>query len=482
MEWTAKTLAEAVQGTLYGDVNARTAGCVLDSRQVQQGNLFIAFSGAQTDGHAYLQGAWDQGAAVVIGEKAGVEKYVHTDHIPEGKALIVVDNSLQSMQNLAKSRVHKLGVKVVGITGSNGKTTTKDMTAAVLSRKYKVYASQGNHNNELGLPLTILNAPEDTEILILEMGMRGLGQIKALCEIAPPHVAVITNIGTTHMELLGTQENIARAKWELVEALPRDSYAVLNAEDLWSVKKSREVYHPVRFYGMEGKYALPDVQGMGEKAAGVLGTEFTVTWGAEKATTVLPLPGRHNVLDALAALTVGTLFHVSLAEGCESLKELQLTKMRLELLTGLEGSTLISDVYNANPVSMQASLRILKERGSGHYTVAVLGDMYELGDLAVEGHRQVGRAAAQLKMDALITVGPLAEEIGTGALEKGFDRERLMACTTTQAASELVRNLLREHQGAWVLLKGSRGMKMEEITADLLDSLPNKQEKEGILR
>lgn len=467
MAWTAKEVAKAVGGKLYGAETAKVSGCTVDSRTVGAGNLFFAFAGAQADGHAYLQAAWEKGATVAVGVAGEAEKWVGSGQIPPGKALITVGDSLVAIQRCARARLQGIGAKVVSVTGSNGKTTTKDMVAAVLSRRYRVYASKGNHNNELGLPLTILNAPDDTEIMVLEMGMRGKGQIKGLCEIAPPRVGVITNIGTTHMELLGCRENIARAKWELIEALPEDGCAVLNGEDEWSVKKSGEARCPVRFYGLEGKYRTPDVQGYGLNPVGAMGTEFTVQWRGERATGVLPLPGKHNVLDALAALTVGTVFSIPLREGWRGLAALELSAMRLEVHSGVEKSTLISDVYNANPVSMQASLRVLKDRGGSFYTIAVLGDMYELGDLAEEGHRQVGRTVSELRINALVTVGPLAREIGRGALEAGYAPERIFTCSDPKEGAKQVRELLAAHPEAWVLIKGSRGMKMEGVTAAL---------------
>jgi UDP-N-acetylmuramoyl-tripeptide--D-alanyl-D-alanine ligase len=411
---------------------------------------------------------------VVIAEKGKIQSRSAL-RVPQGKSLIQVDSSLQAMQQLAKEWRRELGVKVVGITGSNGKTTTKDMVAAVLGQKYQVYKNKENQNNELGLPMTILNAPEGTEILILEMGMRGLGQIKSLCEIAEPDTGIITNIGTTHMELLGSQENIAQAKWELIEALPEDGVAILNAEDLWSVEKSKTNSHPAWFYGLKGTYHKPDLRGDHLVQEGTLGTRFEVVretiapqfCGDVRAFADLPLPGEHNVLDALAALTAGTLYEISLTDGCKGLGEMELSRMRLELHPGLYGSTLISDVYNANPTSMQASLKVLSERG-GTSTLAILGEMYELGEASAEGHYAVGRTAAELGITELITVGPLADEIARGAREQGMADEAIHPCKTRDEAVERAKTVLaRLEQGVWVLIKASRGMKMEEVTKEL---------------
>ncbi|WP_068966362.1 UDP-N-acetylmuramoyl-tripeptide--D-alanyl-D-alanine ligase, partial [Desulfosporosinus sp. BG] len=357
-KWTVDAVAQIAQGTLIGNSDLEVQGCIIDSRQARGGEIFFALPGEQVDGHDYIEAAWKNGAVLVVADDARFQRSEKTPRTPEGKALLLVKSVFMAFQELAKAWRLELGAKVVGVTGSNGKTTTKDMIAAVLSRRFRVYRNKENHNNELGLPLTVLNAPLDTEILVLEMGMRGLGEIKALCDIAQPDIGVITNIGTTHLELLLTQERIAQAKWELIEALPMDGIAILNSEDLLSVEKAKNDLHPTLFYGLEGAFAQPHLVGTQLRPWGALGTSFDVCFHDEKTTANLPLPGKHNVLDALAALAVGTAFDVPLAEGCGGLGELELSKMRLEIRSGVFETTLINDVYNANPVSMQASLKV----------------------------------------------------------------------------------------------------------------------------
>lgn len=463
--WRSKDVAVLINGVLVGDPDVPAAGCLLDSRKAKGGGIFFALLGEKVDGHDFIVPAWQNGADVAVADKARLTSIFN---VPPGKALILVDSVSQALHELARAWREAIGAKVVGITGSNGKTTTKDMVAAVLSRRYKVYKNQENHNNELGLPLTVLNAPPDTEILVLEMGMRGLGEIRVLTEIARPDTGVITNIGTTHLELLGSEENIARAKWELIAALPPAGWAILNAEDRQSVGKAKTDPHPVRFYGLNGAWTKAEVAGEALTAEGALGTAFTVVWGREKARIRLPLPGEHNVLDALAALAVGTVYGISLAEGGLGLERLELSRMRLEVLPGLWGSTLISDVYNANPVSMQASLRILKERAGGHPTVAILGEMYELGVASEPGHRSVGRVVAELGLNRLITVGALAEDIARGARAAGLGQEKIEVCATREEAVDKAGRVLQDlPPGAWVLVKGSRGMKMERVSAAL---------------
>lgn len=508
--WDSRQVAHLIDGELMGDPEIQTLGCIIDSRQAQGGEIFFALSGEQVDGHDFIEAAWNKGAAVVIAEREKLS-FRKAVQVPHGKALIQVRSSFRAMQILAQAWRCELGAKVVGITGSNGKTTTKDMVAAVLAQRHRVHKNKENQNNELGLPMTILNAPLGTEILILEMGMRGLGQIKALCDIAKPNVGVITNIGTTHMELLGSEENIARAKWELIEALPTEGIAVLNAEDYWSTKQATADPHIQHFYGLQGTYHEPNLRGVNLKPVGTLGTQFEVveiqpkvlkqgdrhlasemqvnnqdrvdemksageavqdlaqTTVSEKAnvTVDLPLPGEHNVLDALAALSVGVHFGVPLSEGCKGLAEMELSRMRLELHPGIYSSRLISDVYNANPTSMQASLKVLSERG-GASTLAILGEMYELGEASESGHYAVGQAVAELGITELITVGKLAEEIARGASEKGMLAPVIHSCKDREEAIGKARGILSHlDRGTWVLIKASRGMRMEEITKSL---------------
>ncbi|HHY25435.1 MAG TPA: UDP-N-acetylmuramoyl-tripeptide--D-alanyl-D-alanine ligase [Desulfitobacterium dehalogenans] len=484
--WDSQRIADLLQGELLGDSRVKARGCAIDSREVKEGNIFFALLGEKVDGHDYIEGAWDKGASVVIGEKERLQLRQEV-RIPEGKALIQVGSGLTAMQTLAQAWRKELGAKVIAITGSNGKTTTKDMVAAVLGEKYCVYKNLENQNNELGLPITILNATENTEVLILEMGMRGLGQIAFLCDIAHPDIGVITNIGTTHMELLGTQENIARAKWELIEALPETGKAVLNGEDEWSVKLAKQDSHQTFFYGLEGKFHKPDLRGTDLTPFGTLGTRFQAELeknsfssesplssgkAVEKLDTLpvtvhLPLPGEHNVLDALSALSVGVLLNVPLYEGCQGLAAMELSRMRLELHPGIGNSTLISDVYNANPTSMKASLEVLRERG-GASTLAILGEMYELGEASREGHYEVGQAVADLGISELITVGMLAEEIARGAQEKGLSLQRIHSFPDREGAIKKALEILAGlNQGTWVLIKASRGMKMEEVTRAL---------------
>jgi len=342
------------------------------------------------------------------------------------------------------------------------------MVTIVLAQKYRVHSNKENFNNEIGLPLTILNSPHKTEIMVLEMGMRGLGQIKELCGICKPSLGVITNIGTTHMELLGSHENIARAKWELIDSLGENGVAVLNSEDLLSIQLANSTAINKIFYGTTGRYVKPDVEGSNLQISGELGTTFEVCFQGNKEAVELPLPGEHNVLDALAALSVGIHYGISLKSGAQALKDLKLSKMRLNIFEGILGSIIIDDVYNANPDSMKASLNVLAQRGE-QQSVAVLGEMYELGELSISGHREVGETVAHLGIDTLVTVGEMAEGIAQGARDAGLSEQRIHICSNcTQAVQEVMTILQRKGAKTWVLIKGSRGMKMEQITQKLV--------------
>lgn len=465
--WKSKIIARILEGDLFGSDSASFGGCTLDSRQVVDGNLFVAIQGEKVDGHSFIAQAYEAGAAIVIGERTSL-KETDLTIVPPGKALITVGNSLEALQSLAKAWCSELGPIVVGITGSSGKTTTKDMVATVLTQKYKVHCNKENFNNEIGLPLTILNSPEQTEIMVLEMGMRGSGQIKELCDICKPTLGVITNIGTTHMELLGSQENIAQAKWELIESLGDTGTAVLNAEDYYSVQLANSITLKKIYYGTTGRYYDPDVRGSDLQVSGKIGTTFEVDFQGSKETVDLPLPGEHNVLDALAALSVGSHFNIPLSQGAQALEGLKLSKMRLDIFEGIQESIIIDDAYNANPESMKASLSVLAQRG-GEKSVAVLGEMYELGDLSFSGHREVGNAVANLGINRLVTVGKMAEGIAQGAKDAGLSERDIYVCSDCEQAVYEVKGII-QRMGAetWVLIKGSRGMRMENITKKLV--------------
>ncbi|KNZ70475.1 UDP-N-acetylmuramoylalanyl-D-glutamyl-2, 6-diaminopimelate/D-alanyl-D-alanyl ligase [Thermincola ferriacetica] len=420
-----------------------------DSRQIVPGSLFVALKGERFDAHEFLEQALQLGAHGVIVSRMQQD-------LPDGDILLV-DNTLTALQQLARYNRKKFSGPVVAVTGSNGKTTTKDMISALLETKYRVLKTLGNFNNEIGLPLTLLGLDESHGAVVVEMGMRGLGEIDFLARIACPTAGVITNIGETHLERLGTVENIARAKTELLPHIPVGGYAVLNGDDPWQRKYAHLTRAKVIFYGMDHSnhvYADNIKCNMGA------GASFTVIRDKIAKVFHLPVPGRHNIYNALAAITVGLQEGLSWEMCMEGLHNVVLSGMRLQIID-CNGLKIINDTYNANPASSKAAVRILAEMPCAGKKVAVLGDMYELGQRTVQGHREVGETVQNLKIDILVTVGELALHIAEAAKAAGMDRKNIYVSRNNNEALEILNNILKA--GDLVLVKGSRGMKMEKI-------------------
>lgn len=434
---------------------------VTDSRAVRPGDLFVAIPGARVDGHRFVVEAFRRGAVAAL-----VSRPVETDAgagAAEAGAVILADDTVLALGRLGAWRRDRFAGTVVAVTGSVGKTTTKEMVAAVLGTRLKALKSPGNYNTDVGLPLTLLDLSPAHQAVALEMGMRGPGEIRYLARLARPQVGVVTLIGETHVELLGSVENIARAKGELVEELPPDGVAILNADDPWQRGMAADTRARVVWYGLgEGaQVTAADIEPRG--AAGVSFTLRAPGLAEGEAAVRLPLPGRHHVADALAAAAVGLVLGLTLEEVRRGLERVEPAAMR-SLILPLGGFTVIDDTYNASPASMKAALASLREVATGR-RVAVLGDMLELGGHAGAGHREVGRAVAAAEVDVLVTVGERAREIGAGATEAGLPGGHAHHCDGTGEAVERLRGLL--HPGDTVLVKGSRGMRMEEVVQAL---------------
>lgn len=455
-------VAKYVGGKVYGDPTVTVGGLQIDSRKLVKGDLFIALKGEKTDGHRYVLAALATAQAALV-ETGWAEN--NRQAVPVGRALIAVADPLAGLQRLAAAYRGRFDLTVVGVTGSTGKTTTKDMIAAVLGERMPVHKTQANFNNELGLPLTLLGLNVSHQAAVVEMGMRGRGEIQFLCSLAKPTIGVITNIGKTHLELLGSQENIASAKGELLQALPEDGTAILNSGDPWCRKLGQKLTCKVLYYGIDDPEA--DVTASGIEAWGELGTRFLARFQGRQIPVSLALPGRHNVTNALAAIAVGLACGLDLAACARGLEKLQMTAMRLQLLQGPRQTRIINDAYNANPASTRAGLSVLAERAGNAPKVAVLGSMFELGQAEVEEHQKVGEYAANLgDLAYLVTVGDLGRQIAGGAAGAGMDPGRIASFATTDEAIVFLTDHLP--LGAWVLVKGSRGMKMEQIVEALL--------------
>jgi UDP-N-acetylmuramoyl-tripeptide--D-alanyl-D-alanine ligase len=481
-EYPSLTLSEVLSGLTghtpkIGKVtNTPISQVIIDSRQALPGAMFVALPGKRADGHAYVADAFQRGAIVALihhpvpGNWAVIDttgefplpQYLDAVPLP---VCIKVTNTLSALQRLATYWRGKFSVRVVGITGSVGKTTTKELTWAVLRRRFSTLKNPGNLNNEIGLPLTLLQLRSTHERVVLEMGMYNLGEITQLCTIARPHIGVVTNVGPTHLERLGSIERIAEAKSELIQALTPGGVAVLNYDDPFVRAMSGKAREGVRifYYGL--------TQGADLWASDVLsegweGIRFVLHYGREVIHVKVPLLGRHSVHTALCATAVG------LIEGMhweEILPGLQNSGVQLRLVSvpGINGSIILDDTYNASPVSTIAALNLLDDLVTSGRKIAVLGDMAELGDFTEPGHRKVG-CRVVTTASLLITVGKFARLIAEEARACGMPAQAILPVQTNQEAIAYLRQIVQP--GDIILVKGSRSMAMEEIVAALQEA------------
>lgn len=429
-------------------------GISTDTRSIFAGNLFVALVGERFDGNEFAAQAVAKGATGLIVSK--------TVTVPDHVTVIQVQDTLAALQALARFHRQRYHIPVIAVTGSNGKTTTKDMIAAVLASRFKVLKTEANFNNEIGLPLTLLKLDASHEVAVVEMGMRAIGEIRALTEIALPTVGVVTNVGETHMEILGSMENIATAKAELVEAIAQDDVVILNGDDSRVQDMQYKSQGRVVFYGLKPG-AFVRAENITTAANGEMLTSFDCCSARGSFSVALPAIGIHNVYNALAAITVGWELGLKPSEIKKGIGSFVPSAMRLELRKYGQ-YTVINDVYNASPLSMAAALTTLANMSKGR-KIAVLGDMLELGDASVEAHRRVGRQAAEQGVDIIITVGELAKQIAVAAHEQGVASAQ--SFTEHKAAIEALRKVVKP--GDYILLKGSRGMKMETMLETFQD-------------
>ncbi|MFF4228301.1 UDP-N-acetylmuramoyl-tripeptide--D-alanyl-D-alanine ligase [Streptomyces sp. NPDC001820] len=437
------------------DPAARVTGpVVIDSRAVRPGSLFAAFAGERVDGHDYAERAVAAGAAAVLAT------------CPVGVPAIVVPDVTAALGALARFVVERLGTTAIALTGSSGKTSTKDLLAQVLQRKGPTVYPAGNLNNEIGLPLTALRAAEDTEHLVLEMGARYIGDIRYLTGLVPPKVGLVLNVGTAHIGEFGGREQIAEAKGEIVECLPKDGVAVLNADDpLVRAMASRTKARVVLF----GEAADADVRAENVRLTQLGQPAFTLQTPTGCSDVTMRLYGEHHVSNALAAAAVAHELGMSVDEIALALSEADtLSRWRMEVTERPDGVTIVNDAYNANPESMRAALRALAAMGKGRRTWAVLGQMAELGDEALAEHDAVGRLAVRLNVSKLVAVGGReASWLQLGAYNEGSWGEESVHVSDAQAAVDLLRSELRP--GDVVLVKASRSVGLERVAQALLE-------------
>lgn len=437
----------------------RIKGVSKDSRTIQPGQLYIPLIGENFDGHEFVADAFARGAAASLWQK-------DHQHPPSGVPLIYVDDVLLALQQLAHVYRKQLSARIIGITGSNGKTTTKDLVASVLETAYKTQKTQGNLNNHIGLPLTLLSLEEDTEIAVLEMGMSGRGEIDLLSRLAEPDAVIITMIGDAHLLQLGSREGIARAKMEILSGLRTDGWFIYDGDEpliqhvLSEIKLSESV-KSIRF----GQKKYNDYY-TGHIRFGEEGTFFTCN-DRPDPWYYIPLLGRHNVKNALTAIAVAEALGVPEEKIVEGLSTAQMSGMRVEKLVAPGGYTILNDAYNASPASMSAALELLHELHGYKRKLVVLGDMLELGDQEQEYHREIGRKLNPAQIYEVYATGPLGRLYAEEA-SKRFSADRVHWHEHNADLAVLL--TARVQPGDVVLVKGSRGMKLEQIVQALMNS------------
>lgn len=443
------TIANWVNGEFSrGSAVTEADAVCTDSRALKPGAIFVALRGEKFDGHDFIRQAAESGAAGAVVEEA-------PEGLPAGFAVIKVADTLVALQRMAAAYRRALPMMVINITGSNGKTSTKDFTAAVLGRRRRVAKTEGNLNNHIGLPLTILRATAMDEFGVFEIGMNHPGEIAPLARISRPDAGVITNIGVAHIEHMGSRAAIAKEKGMLAEAVGPEGFVVLPVDDDFTESIAARTRAKVVRAGLE----TGDVYATSIRSD-ASGSRFTVHAGGNAAEGRIEAPGRHMVHNAMLAVAVALEFGIPLEECMEGLRTARLTKGRLERKM-VRGISILDDSYNANPDSMVAALQTLGELPGRR--IAVLGQMNELGAESGPGHRRVGEAAAREKIDYVITVGGIAAGIAAAAREHGVTH--VFSQETTAEAAALLRSMARK--GDTVLIKGSRSVRMETIVEEL---------------
>ncbi len=434
-----------------GDASATFTNPAIDSRSVQPGDLFFALHGEHRDGHDFVADAVSRGAAGAV-----VERPIE---VADGASIFHTSDSLEALHRIAARQRARSTARVIGVTGSVGKTTCKEVVASVLGQRYEVLKSEANYNTDIGIALTLMQLTPEHERAVLELAMYGRGEIALTAKIAAPSVGIVTNIGPVHLERVGWMGGIVEAKAELVEALPADGLAVLNGDDALTATLAGRTRARSVLFGMSEQC---DVRGRDVQSHGLDGISFRIEAGTGSIDVSCPLPGKHHVYPALAAAAVGLDDGISLAEIAAALSEVRL-EQRLNVIPGPNSSTIIDDSYNASPAAMLAALDLLGELDGRR--IAVLGDMRELGAAETEGHRSVGHRAAE-RCDVLFVVGDSAEITASAAREAGHADVRTLSAGDRGA--EELRSELRE--GDYALIKASRALELEKLVKALVAS------------
>ncbi|PDY46033.1 UDP-N-acetylmuramoyl-tripeptide--D-alanyl-D-alanine ligase [Bacillus pseudomycoides] len=452
MKRTLKQVEQMVMGAGLAEkyVNETVQGVSIDTRKITTGNLYIPIQGDRFDGHSFVEKAIENGAVATLWKK-------NVQNPPVNIPVIFVEDTLEALQTLAKSYRDQLDVKVIGVTGSNGKTSTKDIVTSLLATKFKVQKTEGNFNNHIGLPLTILSLEENTEMAVLEMGMSGRGEIEFLSKLARPNAAIITNIGEAHLMDLGSRDAIAEAKLEIVTGLQDGGVFVYNGDEPLltnRVPSMNLAAETITFGDARANNYYPT-----SVTLQATGTYFKMNQD-ENVAFYLPVLGKHNVYNTLASMAIAKYFGVTWEEMKQGLVTLQMTGMRMEIVKTENGLTIINDAYNASPTAMEAAFHLMNGLDGFSKKIVVLGDMLELGNQEVQFHYEVGKLIDPARISYVFTYGRLGAQIAEGA-KINFPNERVKAYDNKE---ELVKNLQAVVDVKdVVLVKASRGMKLEEV-------------------
>ncbi len=440
-------VAKVTAADTNSDAEIFFEGVSTDSRKIKHGELFVALKGENCNGESFAKDALNKGGAAVMVSKTA-------KRIPDG-IVLKVDDTLTAYRQIAGAWRNRFDIPIVAVTGSNGKTTTKDLTAAALNGLGHVQKTSGNFNNEIGVPMTLLELREKHNAAVVEIGMRGLGQIETLAKVVKPTIGIVTNVSEAHIELLGSIENIAKAKSELVEAIPLGGTIILNADNphTAAMKNLAGAGVNVVTYGLENEADLNAKNIL----IGSVATEFTLTYRGEDFDFEIPMLGSHNVSNSLAAIAAGLTCDLNVEEIQRGISTLTTTKMRFEVIRR-DGLTIVNDAYNASPASMRVAIKTTSEIYSGRL-IAVLGDMMELGDISEKVHREIGEELVENKFDVLITLGDLGKFIAAGARDAGL--EKIYSFDTHEDAAKKILELVRD--GDTILFKASHVMHMEKI-------------------
>jgi len=447
--FTVKDILIATKGKLISGNEADILrGVSTDTRRIKGGELFIAIKGQKFDGHNFILDAVSKGAGGILVQEGCI---LNPNFRLPDISIISVENSVTALGDIASFHRARFNIPILGITGSNGKTTTKEMVSHILSKRYNVLKNFGTENNHIGVPLTLMQLRPEHTIAVLEMGANHPGEIRRLAEIVRPKSAIITNIGPSHLEFFSDLDTVFKTKIEVLEYLDEDGILVINGDDEYLSKL--KTGHKVIRFGLDKSYDFyadkiriePD------------GIDFRLNGKDELRLNIV---GRHNIYNALAAIALSSNFGSPIDEIRESLSEFKMPNMRLEV-KNVGDIRIINDTYNANPSSMRQAIEVLKEVTGKGRKVLVAGDMLELGNFSSRFHHLVGRQAAESGIDLIVAVGKLAEHIVNGALEAGMSAKKIKLCNFTKEACEVLAGLVKK--GDTILVKGSRAMKMEEI-------------------